>query len=39
MRQKVAIVGAGNVGKALREGLERTGYKGAFSIDAIRNKG
>jgi 8-hydroxy-5-deazaflavin:NADPH oxidoreductase len=27
MQQKVAIVGAGNVGKALREGLERTGYK------------
>jgi predicted dinucleotide-binding enzyme len=27
MQQKVAIVGAGNVGKALREGLERTGYE------------
>jgi predicted dinucleotide-binding enzyme len=27
MQQKVAIVGAGNVGKALREGLERTGHK------------
>jgi pyrroline-5-carboxylate reductase len=25
MKQKVAIVGAGNVGKALREGFERTG--------------
>jgi 8-hydroxy-5-deazaflavin:NADPH oxidoreductase len=27
MKQKVAIVGAGNVGKALREGLERTGHE------------
>lgn len=27
MQQKVAIVGAGNVGKALREGLERTGHE------------
>jgi predicted dinucleotide-binding enzyme len=27
MQQKVAIVGAGNVGKALREGLERSGYE------------
>ncbi len=27
MKQKVAIVGAGNVGKALREGLERSGHE------------
>jgi 8-hydroxy-5-deazaflavin:NADPH oxidoreductase len=27
MKQKVAIVGAGNVGKALREGLERAGHE------------
>jgi 8-hydroxy-5-deazaflavin:NADPH oxidoreductase len=27
VKQKVAIVGAGNVGKALREGLERTGHE------------
>ena len=27
MKQKVAIVGTGNVGKALREGLERSGHE------------
>jgi predicted dinucleotide-binding enzyme len=27
MRKKVAIVGAGNVGKALREGVERAGHE------------
>jgi predicted dinucleotide-binding enzyme len=27
MKQRVAIVGAGNVGKALRQGLERTDYE------------
>jgi predicted dinucleotide-binding enzyme len=27
MKQKVAIIGAGNVGKALREGLERAGHE------------
>src|SRR5438445_232 len=27
MKQKVAIIGTGNVGKALREGLERTGHE------------
>jgi len=27
MKRKVAIIGAGNVGKALREGLERTGQE------------
>ena len=27
MKQKVAIIGTGNVGKALREGIERTGYE------------
>jgi predicted dinucleotide-binding enzyme len=27
MSKKVAIIGSGNVGKALRQGLERTGYE------------
>lgn len=27
MSQKIAIIGSGNVGKALRQGLERTGYE------------
>jgi 8-hydroxy-5-deazaflavin:NADPH oxidoreductase len=27
MKQKIAIIGSGNVGRALKRGLEKTGYE------------